>query len=361
MSFTESKRKTIKDHILRKIDADKKDIIAKISKEFSISATSIKRYIDAEIANAHIIRDSYRLCGYSLSDTGSELHYDIAGIAEREDSILFGEILPLINAGEKAGNIWSYVLAGMIGNAVEHSEGTTVSIYVRSNCLYTRVIVADNGVGIFRKVMDAMRTYGHREPMMEDAVAELYKGKFTSDPAKYVGDGIFHAMRLLDKFAVISEGNVIRSGFEEDPLHLRTHLLSYAMRPTDNGTVVVCRLENDTIRDITEVLSEYSNGEEGTARTKIPVFEACMDREPVARSQARRLAARLEVFREVILDFENVGMMGQGFADEMFRVFANSHPEVRITPVGMNPVVNSMYLHAVNSRTLVPDYSNAAQ
>ena len=358
MSFTESKRKKIKDHLLRKIDADKNDLIAKISEEFSISATSIKRYIDAEIANAHIIRDSYRMCGYSLSFTGRELNYEIASIAEREDAILFKEILPLITAGRKAMDIWNYVLPGIFGNAIEHSEGKSVSVYVRSNCLYTRVTIADNGVGIFKKIMEAMSSYGHREPMVEDAVAELYKGKFTSDPAKYAGEGIFYAMRLLDKFAVISEGNVIRSGFEEDPSYLRSHLLGYAMRPTDNGTVVVMQLENDTQKELSEILAEYAGSAEGGLKTTIPVFEACMDRDPLARSQARRLTARLEAFREVILDFEKTGMMGQGFADEVFRVFKNSHPEVKLTPVGMNPVVDSMYRHAVNSKALVPDYSN---
>ena len=358
MSFTESKRKNIKDHILRKIDADKKDFIAKISEEFSISATSVKRYIDAEISNAHILKDTYRMCGYSLAFTGRELSYDIRSIAEKEDGILFKEILPLISAGDAAMHIWNYVLPEIFGNAIDHSEGSTVSVYVRSNFLYTRVIVADNGIGIFHKVIEAMRSYGHKDPVIEDAVAELYKGKFTSDPERYVGDGIFYSMQLLDKFAIISEGNVIRTGFDEDPAYLRSHLLGYAMRPTDNGTVVVMQLEKNTQTDAEEVFGKYSAGEDGISRTKIPVYEACADRDPIARSQAKRLCTRLEGFNEVILDFAKAGIMGQGFADEIFRVFKNSHPEVTITPVSMNPVVNRMYLHAANNKVLVPDYSN---
>ena len=357
MSFTESKRKKIKDHILKKIDEDKKDFIAKISDEFGISVTSVKRYIESEIANAHIIKDTYRTCGYSLAFSGRELSYDIRSIAEREDSILFREILPLINAGEKAMQIWNYVLPEIISNAVNHSEGNTLSIYVRSNCLYTRVTVADNGVGLFKKVTQAMKSFGHRDPVTEDALAELYKGKFTSQPEKYVGDGIFYSMHLLDKFAAISEGNVIRAGFEEDPSYLRSHLLGYAMRPTDNGTVVVMQLENDTQRDASDVFGEYSAGEDGMIRTRIPVFEACADRNPLTRSQAKRLCARLEGFDEVILDFGKTVIMGQGFADEVFRVFKNSNPEVKLTPVAMNPVVNGMYMHAVNNKVLVPNYS----
>ena len=48
--------------------------------------------------------------------------------------------------------------------------------------------------------------------------------------------------------------------------------------------------------------------------------------EYVSRSEARRLLARLDQFREVILDFSRVKSIGQGFADEIFRVFASAHP-----------------------------------
>jgi len=43
--------------------------------------------------------------------------------------------------------------------------------------------------------------------------------------------------------------------------------------------------------------------------------------EYVSRSEARRLLAGLEKFREVILDMNQVKRPGQAFADEVFRVF----------------------------------------
>ncbi|MCR5235070.1 MAG: STAS-like domain-containing protein [Lachnospiraceae bacterium] len=60
--------------------------------------------------------------------------------------------------------------------------------------------------------------------------------------------------------------------------------------------------------------------------TRIPVFEVCPDRDPVARSQARRICARLDSFKEAVLDFEKADFMGQRFADELFMVFAAQHP-----------------------------------
>jgi hypothetical protein len=61
--------------------------------------------------------------------------------------------------------------------------------------------------------------------------------------------------------------------------------------------------------------------------------------------------ARLTDFRHVTLDFSGVEMVGQGFCDEVFRVFARAHPEVALEPVGMNDAVTFMVARA---RAAVP-------
>jgi hypothetical protein len=47
----------------------------------------------------------------------------------------------------------------------------------------------------------------------------------------------------------------------------------------------------------------------------------------------------------VVLDFTGVEMIGQGFADEIFRVFAEAHPSVHLTPVNYNDTVKNMIRH----------------
>ena len=42
--------------------------------------------------------------------------------------------------------------------------------------------------------------------------------------------------------------------------------------------------------------------------------------------------------------------MGQGFADEVFRVWAKQHPEVRLTPTNMNDGVALMIGRATAMR-----------
>jgi hypothetical protein len=116
------------------------------------------------------------------------------------------------------------------------------------------------------------------------------------------------------------------------------------------------QLENETDRDSKEVFDMYADIDAGLIKTRIPIKEACITGEPVARSQARRICNRLDEFQEVILDFEKVEFMGQGFADEMFRVYAVAHPQVKLTPVNMLPDVARMIRHV--SRGKVPENVN---
>ena len=80
--------------------------------------------------------------------------------------------------------------------------------------------------------------------------------------------------------------------------------------------------------------------------TGVPVVRlavnAALGKTLVSRSEAKRLVARLTDFRQVILDFSGVQVAGQGFCDEVFRVFAHAHPHVTLEPVGMSDTVAFM-------------------
>lgn len=65
----------------------------------------------------------------------------------------------------------------------------------------------------------------------------------------------------------------------------------------------------------------------------------------VSRSQAKRLIARFEQFREVILDFKGVNIIGQPFADEVFRVFQTQHPDTHLHPLNTNEDIDRMIKH----------------
>ena len=70
----------------------------------------------------------------------------------------------------------------------------------------------------------------------------------------------------------------------------------------------------------------------------------------VSRSLARRILSNIDKFKVVFLDFANIETIGQGFADEIFRVFKNKHPEISIIPLNTNEEIDFMIKRATNTK-----------
>jgi len=57
----------------------------------------------------------------------------------------------------------------------------------------------------------------------------------------------------------------------------------------------------------------------------------------------------LEKFRSIILDFDQVPVVGQAFADEVFRVFQNKFPNIKIIPINMEEGVKFMIDRSIST------------
>ena len=142
-------------------------------------------------------------------------------------------------------------------------------------------------------------------------------------------------------------------GKSEDWIFERTNPLQ--------GTTVWLKLHNHTARTLKKVFDQYTSGdgEYGFTKTVVPVKLAQYGNDKlVSRSQAKRVLARVELFRTVLFDFANVPTVGQAFADEIFRVFAKQHPEMNIYPVNANSEVNRM-IARVRDAQQSPEMSSA--
>jgi hypothetical protein len=117
------------------------------------------------------------------------------------------------------------------------------------------------------------------------------------------------------------------------------------------GTTVRMELGNHTARSINKVFKQFTSGDDfGFTKTVVPVQLAQYgDDNLVSRSQAKRLITRFEKFRTVVLDFKGVVLIGQAFADEVFRVFALAHPEVELIPLNANKEVRRMIAHVLEA------------
>ena len=114
--------------------------------------------------------------------------------------------------------------------------------------------MADDGVGIFRKIQGELDLVDERL-----AIFELSKGKLTTDPARHSGEGIFFTSRMMDEFAILSGGLLFdhRRGEDRDWLTEREQPKA--------GTRVKMHLSNHTSRSTKKKYSTRSRRK--TART----------------------------------------------------------------------------------------------
>jgi anti-sigma regulatory factor (Ser/Thr protein kinase) len=236
-----------------------------------------------------------------------------------------------------------YGVTEMVNNAIDHSEGNKLYVRAERTAATIFIGVADNGIGIFEKIARALGLADPRQSLLE-----LSKGKFTTDPQRHTGEGIFFTSRAFDRVAILSGALRFEHGYDRD----EDWLLESEHRRV-KGTRVELTLMLPARRTLLSVFEQFSSGpdEHRFAKTHVPVRLARYgDEHLVSRSQAKRVLNRFDRFDEVMLDFEGVESVGQAFADEIFRVFANANPKVRLLVVNENPRVRAMIQRARAAR-----------
>ena len=71
----------------------------------------------------------------------------------------------------------------------------------------------------------------------------------------------------------------------------------------------------------------------------------------ISRSQAKKVLAGLDKYKKIIFDFAGIKVIGQAFADEIFRVFNIHHPEIELEAINMSESVALMVARAKNDPT----------
>ena len=349
MSFQEEKRNSIKRYLLEKIRNQDTDYIKKTMDNFRISVTTVKRYLKELLEQGILEEQKQSECGYRLKTEEYRFAYDASEFLV-EDKIYFQDILPLLqNISKEASAIWSYAFMEMMNNAIEHANAEHISCYVKKDALYTEISITDDGIGIFENIRAYLEKECGYSADIQDAILELYKGKLTTQSEAHPGEGIFFVSKVLREFAIWSGQSVFTAGRYTEEKLIQSHLILYYTSLKSIGTMVVMKLENDTTHTLKEVFDMFAPIEEGFVKTVIPLKKVCPYGEPIARSQARRVVYRLEQFKQVEFDCSGIDFMGQGFADEIFRVFQNAHPDIVLRPINANEAVLGMIQHVIRA------------
>lgn len=267
--------------------------------------------------------------------------YEIRGL--EEDLAWAKDFRPYFNLSSNVLSIVNHGFTEMLNNAIDHSGGDEVFVWARQTEQRFTLAISDNGIGIFAKIAGALNL-----PDMRQALFELSKGKFTTDPSKHSGEGVFFTSRMFDWFEI----NANNLEFHHDK-KLKEDILHEAKGIFPEGTVVFMSISLESTRTTTDVYAQYTNAPDDFdfSKTVVPMKLAQYGEEQlISRSQAKRLIARFDRFKKVVLNFDEVQEVGQAFADEIFRVYANQHPDVELIPENMTKQIEGMWLRAVAPR-----------
>jgi hypothetical protein len=328
------------------IEDGKKNVVALAATTFGISRQAIHKHL-SEMVSQGILEAKGQTRGrvYRLKELVSRIdRFEISNNL-RED-VVWREVFAerLSGLADNVRGICNYGLTEMLNNAIEHSSGKYVTTSLNLTYASITLLVLDDGIGVFRRIKEGLGLVDERE-----AILELSKGKLTTDPARHSGEGIFFTTRMFDTFILSANGLNFCHGTSEDEED--DWLIQDQRNESNLGTIVKMQLSVRSTRKVDEVFNRYTSGTDSPSfdKTHVPLRLLLVGEENlVSRSQAKRVLARFSRFKEVMLDFNGISQIGQAFADEIFRVFANQHPEIAIFPLRANAQVLNMIERAMS-------------
>lgn len=235
---------------------------------------------------------------------------------------------------ERVTRIVDYGFTEMLNNAIEHSRSKTITVTMERLPKSVRFVIADRGVGIFKNIM--------RKKKLESelvAIQDLLKGKQTTDPERHSGEGIFFTSKVADHLMIKAAKK--RLAFDN-----QLHDVFLKDGPPLAGTTVVFSISTTSDRKIETIFRAHTDESYKFGKTSLAIHLFQGGAGYVSRSQARRMLVGLEKFRTITLNFKGVAVIGQAFADEVFRVWKKRNLHIIIEVENANKNVELMIRHA---------------
>jgi anti-sigma regulatory factor (Ser/Thr protein kinase) len=304
-----------------------------LTREAKLSRQAVHRYLRELVSSGRIVAEGGgRGVRYRARAAAFNAHLTrTADLAEDRVWDDARSILPRLAEFKNASEILQHAFTEMVNNAIDHSGSPTIDVNIEIDVAADsgRFAVIDAGVGVFENVRAKL---GLESGLA--ALQEISKGKTTTAPERHSGEGIFFTSKMARTFELEANGLVwiVDNGRADQAI---------AERATAAGTRVRFETSLTTTTTLADVYSRYTHDFEfDTSRIVIKLFEHGV--RFVSRSEAKRLLVGLERFRHVILDFAGVEGVGQGFADEVFRVWALGHPDTHLRAENMTAPVTFM-------------------
>jgi DNA-binding MarR family transcriptional regulator len=264
--------------------------------------------------------------------------YEIINLKE---DIVFLEIDTFLrlkkNLRQNVFEIIQYAFTEMLNNAIDHSESEKCLVEVKIGPYDIEIMIRDYGIGIFYSIHTKLKLDDETE-----AVGALLKGKTTTMKERHSGEGIFFTSKALGISAFRSHNTNLIFDNTHNDIYVRQEKFI-------RGTEVRLQIGINSQKNLSTIFNQFAPAEYGYAFQKTKVHIKLYLQSFISRSEARRLLTGLNKFSEIILDFKDVKKIGQGFADEIFRVFHNKYPDIVIKADNVSPVLRQMIKHVVDN------------
>ncbi len=336
---------TTREKILEYIAKNQQISGAELSKHFQISRQALNKHIQQLIKDKKIYKTGKtKGVSYHLYDSISESvksYKKKYSIKKLDEDNVFQKVSAILNLkNELMANVYEivqYVFTEMVNNVIDHSKAAEVSVQVKIDKVNCEIEISDKGIGLFHSIQKKFELEDEHEAMLE-----LMKGKKTTWAERHSGEGIFFSSRSVD-YAKYSSHNIslIFDNTIPDVLvqdHRRV-----------NGTDVKMLIRKDSENNLAKIFKKHAPEDYDFKFEKSQVFIKLYNKNYISRSEAKRMLSDLDKFREIILDFKGVTTVGQGFADEVFRVFLMNHPGIKINIENAAVSIDRMIQHVVDN------------
>lgn len=307
------------------------DLVAHVMQRLDVSRRRARKLINLLVEARWLEMDGMRRRPVYRPGTLRQVvrQYALDGLAE--DRPWAADFAPCLSLKPNVARLAQHAFTELLNNAIDHSGGSAVTVSVRQTGMHLQMLVSDDGCGLFQRIEQAWRI---DDPQL--AMLELGKGKLTTQPDRHLGQGLFYVARAADIFDLHAN----RHAFQRRPGRSGW----FDVRAVDRqGTSVYVAIALDSTRTLDQVLRSHADDGYGFDHTEVSLRLLTGPNTWLeSRAQARRVTARLSSFRRAHLDFSGIDEIGPAFADELFRVYARAHPDVKLVPEAASPRVAAM-------------------
>ena len=337
-----------KTRILKYIEKNQYASGRQLSEYLGISRQAVNKHLKELIHNEQVVKEGVtRGAIYKIPSTDKKerLKKNIKktyALSDLEEDKVFYELAPLLNLrselSDRAFKIVNYAFTEMLNNAIDHSKSEKCIIEWTIDSYQISFRIRDFGIGLFYSIFTKFNLDDETA-----AIGELIKGKTTTMADKHSGEGIFFTSKASD--AIFFRSHKIKLSFDNQKKDVFVEEMKFI-----KGTEVSFRISKRSKKRLDEIFSQFAPEEFDYRFDRTRALVRLFHQDYVSRSEAKRLLYGLDKFKEIILDFKGVKSIGQGFADEIFRIFKKAHPDKIIKIENLSPSLKPIVDHVVDNK-----------